>query len=144
MWIQLLVQVQGFDDAVVIVGGFLHGGEVGEEGRLHEVLKANQALAYGDFFRRGEFLGGAEDVDEEVSMVRGAIAHHPGIVEGNRGVAGLRKQGFVDARRDEVLTTAQQQRGDGRRIGVRGGGGRFRGGHGIVSRRFALRVCFVK
>lgn len=97
MWFQLLLQVQGFDDAVVIVGGFLHGGEVREEGRLHEVLQANQALADGDFLCRGKLLGGAKDIDEEEAMIRGAVAHDAGIVERDRGVAGLRQQGLVDA-----------------------------------------------
>ena len=90
------------------------------------------------FLIGGEFLGGSEDVDEEEAVVRRPVAHQPGIVEGDRGVAGLRKQGFFDARRDEVLTTAQEQRGDGRRFDDWGVEGRVGGEHEIEKRRCAL------
>ena len=143
MWIQLLLQVQGFDDAVVIIGGFLHGGEIGEERRLHEVFQPDDALPDGDFLRRSEFFGGAKNVDKEEPMVWGAVTHYSGIVERDRGVARFREQRFVEARSDEVLSAAQHERGDGVRVGDRGGGGRFRGEHGVVRRRCARGVCLV-
>ncbi len=113
----------------MIGGDGLHGLEIRVECGPSELLQRHQALAEDYVFGGGEFEGRAEDVHQEVKIVGRAIAHDTGVGADVGAFALIRGDGRVELRADEVLSAAQEQRGDGRSVGVRGGGGGFRGGH---------------
>jgi len=123
------VDVQRIDEAAVIGGDGLHGLEIGEEGGPSELLERHQALAEDHVFTSGELEGRPEDIHQEVEIVGRAIAHDAGVGADVGAFALIRGDGGVELRADEVLAAAQQQRDDGRRVGVRGGGGSFRVRH---------------
>ena len=81
-------------------------------------------MADNDVLGGVEFLGGAEDLDEEVATIRGAAADCPRVVERDRKVARFCLHGFIHSRQHEVLAAAQHERGEGSRVGDQGGGGR--------------------
>lgn len=107
----------------------LHGLEIRVEGGPSELLRRHQALAEDHVFAGGEFEGRPEDVHQEVKVVWRAITHDAGVGADVGAFALIRGDGRVELRADEVFAAAQQQRGYGRGVGVRGGGGSFRGGH---------------
>ncbi len=113
----------------MIGGDGLHGREIREEGGPGELFQRHEALAEDHVFAGGEFEGGAEDIHQEVQIVGRAIAHDAGVGADVGAFALIRSDGGVELRADEVLSSAQQQRGDGRGVGVRGGGGGFLVGH---------------
>ena len=124
-----LDDVKRLEQAGVHGGLILHGGEVREEGRVEQIFEAHHAMADHGALRCFEVLGHAEDIYLEEAVVRGASAHDPGEVYGDRRLARLRRDALIDLRGDEVLTPAQHERGAGVRVGDRGGGGRGRGNH---------------
>ena len=113
----------------MIGGDGLHGREIRVEGGPSELLQRHQALAEDHVFAGGKFKGRPEDIHQEVEVVRGAIAHDASVGADVGAFALIRSDGGVELRADEVLSSAQQQRGDGRGVGVRGGGGGFLVGH---------------
>ncbi len=113
----------------MIGGDGLHGLEIRVEGGPSELLQRHQALAEDCVFAGGEFKGRPEDIHQEVKIVGRTIAHDAGVVADVGAFALIRSDGRVELRADEVLAAAEEQRGDGGRVGVRGGGGSFKVGH---------------
>ena len=138
--------IEGLEEAGAVHGLLLEGLEAGEEGGLGQFLEAHDAAAHDLRLGAVEILRLTVDVHEQEPAVRTAVTDDADVIEGEGGFAFLRGERLVDLRGEEVLAAAQQQVGHHRgvRRGDRGGGGIIRDEHGIVSRRFAPRVSFVK
>ena len=107
----------------------LHGPEIGVEGARMQLVQRHQALSDDDILARRELVSRAEDVYEEEQVVGGAIADDSSVGARERSFTCIWYDGRVELRGDEVLTAAQQERGNGSRVGNRGGGGRDGGNH---------------